>query len=272
MMQLRGADMAFAPLLAEKWYAELDDKPTAMGTVFRHSAAGKCARQLVFAALARRGMPGLVAYDMDEAGAWSTRLGTEIHEWWQEALAEAWPDAHIELKVGWGEGGVTSGHLDALVVASDGTRLCLELKTCNGVRFRRIVGAPSGRYSSQTAEGPGADHRLQLALNTVAADAHEGRLLYLSLEAIAKGRDGFDGFDRFCSEWAMSREEADRLARDELHRLQAAAGHVEAGSLPAPVHMTIRNGRVVEELIIDQDRRVWPCGYCANRAVCVAVP
>lgn len=268
MQQLQGKAMAFAPLLAEKWIGELYDKPTAHGTVFRNSGAGKCARQLVFSAMARQGHAGLVAFEMDEAGAWVTRLGTEIHEKWQEALAEAWPGSLIEMKVG-SPHDVTSGHLDALVTTSGGAKICLELKTCNGTKFRRIVGAANGRYSNDP-EGPGADHRLQLALNIVGSDADFGRIVYLAMEAIARGK-GFGGFDRFCSEWEMSRDVADTLAARELHRLQAAADELEAGKIPAPVHMIVRNGQVQEELITNADRRVFPCGYCPNQAVCVGV-
>ena len=77
----------FAQLLATKWHAEnmaAGTRPHAIeGTRFRHSDAGGCARKIAYKAAGFE-----VTNPMDVTGSWNTRLGTLIHDAWQEELLE----------------------------------------------------------------------------------------------------------------------------------------------------------------------------------------
>jgi len=100
----------FISVLADQWAAEKDDdKATALGTPFRHSDAGKCARAISYTAA---GIPR--SDPMDITGAWNTSLGTLIHEQWQEALQRRWPDAEVEVTCAM-VGADGSGHIDAVI-------------------------------------------------------------------------------------------------------------------------------------------------------------
>lgn len=158
------ADPRFAHILAEAWGASRDqDKATALGTPFRHSDAGKCARYLSYVAA---GLP--VSDPMDLTGIWTTGMGERLHEEWQAALAARYPDAEIEVKVRM-EGADGSGHIDAVVVA-DSTTIAYELKTVGGYAYKGAVGAMS---KGKAAEGPKSEHLIQAALNGVGADADQ---------------------------------------------------------------------------------------------------
>ena len=83
----------FISVLVDEWAGSRDDdKPTAMGTPFRHSDAGKCARAISYTA------PGIPRSDpMDITGVWHTSLGSLTHEPCHEALPPRWPDAALAL-------------------------------------------------------------------------------------------------------------------------------------------------------------------------------
>lgn len=219
------ADPRFAHILAEAWGASRDqDKATALGTPFRHSDAGKCARYLSYVAA---GLP--VSDPMDLTGIWTTGMGERLHEEWQAALAARYPDAEIEVKVRM-EGADGSGHIDAVVVA-DSTTIAYELKTVGGYAYKGAVGAMS---KGKAAEGPKSEHLIQAALNGVGADADQVVIGYLAREPISPGvarRFGLPDHQRFCAEWTYTREQFQSVASDEAGRVAGILELVADGNL-----------------------------------------
>ena len=85
------AEPRFGNLLVEQWHAEGvagHEEWRAKSTArFRHSDAGACARKVAYAAL------GVEGKGMDEPGHFITRLGSEIHEWVQQAIDDKYEGA-----------------------------------------------------------------------------------------------------------------------------------------------------------------------------------
>src|SRR5690606_38755958 len=76
---------------------------------FRHSDAGGCARAIALSAL---DVPE--SDPMDLTGVWNTRLGTLVHDAWQEVLRQRFPGATVETRVR-SANGEGAGHIDAVV-------------------------------------------------------------------------------------------------------------------------------------------------------------
>lgn len=248
--------MRFANLLAEDWVTEnraSPRKPKAADTPLRNSDAGDCSRKLVY------DIRGYEPEPFDEAGVWVTKLGERIHALWQAALVAQYPDAEVEYVVA---NDVTSGHLDAFVVLTNEGhwRIALELKTVNGTAFRRAVGAPSGRGTAE-AYGPRTGDTIQLALNAHMAKADEARLCYLAMEAVGKGKDGFDGYDRFCAEWTWGREGFTPIAERELARFERIIADAAKPGVPFPEYE--------QKIISPPGELTFPCGYCGHQARCL---
>jgi hypothetical protein len=273
----------FVQLLVERMAAAdaaSGEKPTAFGTRLRHSDAGKCARALGYSAA---GIPK--SNPMDLAGTWVTSLGTLIHEAWQEALAERYPDALIEPKLRI-EGLDASGHADAVIVTiagEDGARwtILFELKTVGGFSYKMKVGERGA------PEGPSHEHRAQAALNAVAVDADEVVIGYIATEAISRPvaeRKGFDELTRFVAEWSYTRDDFEPVAAAERARLQGILDLVDLGMLPArkiPSPELPRGAEIVDPVKgrweqRDRDGQVidtgtfWACGYCGWQDACAA--
>lgn len=264
----------FVHLLVERMAANNDaagPKPTAFGTRARHSDAGKCARAIAFRALGATGEP------MDLPGTWVTSLGTLIHEAWQEALSQAFPDALIEprLRI---DGLDASGHADA-VVNVDGKRVLVELKTTGGFGYKNKVGERGA------PEGPSYEHILQAALNGLAIDADEIVIAYMATEAISRQVAGrkphLTELHRFCAEWTFPREEFEPLALQERARLEGILEVVDGGELPrriipSPelpkgaeiVDPTVGRWEVRSDRGIEDTGTFWSCTYCAFQKVC----
>lgn len=261
MRQVRSRTLA--GILAEQWHAEnlaAGPKETAMGSRFRHSDAGACERAIALTALKVDAEP------MDISGSWVTRIGTIIHEMWQEALTEALVEGSVlvELKVGDFDVYDGSGHLDALI-NDNGYLICYELKTMGGASFRRAVGAPSGGWQKTAkAYGPGHSHLVQGSLNAHLSNADELRIGYLGTEAIGLGK-GFNGLDRFSAEWVLSKDEFTPLALDEINRVNRILATVDNGVIPARVYPD--NGTPI--VISQPETTNWPCQYCKHRTTCV---
>lgn len=269
------AEPRFIGVLAEKWRSadeDEGDKPTALGTPFRHSDAGKCARYLSYVAA------GIPASDpMDLSGYWNTRLGTLIHEAWQEALTERWPEAEIEPKVAT-VGADGSGHLDAII--RDGDRvIAYELKTIGGYGYKAAVGAAR---RGTPAEGPKEEHVLQAAINGLAVDADEVVIGYLAKESLSvtvAQRFGCSELERFCAEWTIPRAVYEPLARDEAARVAAVLARVERGELAPRRRPSMPKGAEIVEpstgawtLVVDGQTidtgSEWFCGYCSRQTLC----
>lgn len=270
------AEPRFIGVLAEKWRnADQDegDKPTALGTPFRHSDAGKCARYLSYVAA------GIPASDpMDLSGYWNTRLGTLIHEAWQEALVARWPDAEIEPKVAT-VGADGSGHLDAIIREADRVT-AYELKTIGGYGYKAAVGAAR---KGTPAEGPKEEHILQAAINGLAVDADEIVIGYLAKESLSvtvAERFGCSELERFCAEWTIPREVYEPLARQEAARVAAVLARVDKGEL-APRRMpSMPKGAEIMDpstgawTLVEDGQTIdagkeWFCGYCSRQTLCI---
>jgi hypothetical protein len=284
----------FVQLLVAKMAAaneKAGTKPTAMGTRVRHSDAGKCARAIAYtAAGVERSDP------MDLPGVWVTSLGTLIHEAWQEALLERFPNATIETKLRI-DGLDASGHADAIIdiegydnlagphdgetpaVVVPPKRILFELKTCGGFSYKMKVGERGN------PEGPSHEHKLQAALNGLAVDADEIVIGYIATEAISKpaaSRKKIDETTRFCAEWSYTREEFEPWARAEQARLQGVLDLLDDGLLAArkfatpelPVGHEIvdpKSGRWEvrkDDQIVDTGT-FWACNYCSFQSLCV---
>lgn len=229
----------FAHLLAQRWHEDREaegHRPTALGTPFRHSDAGKCARYLSYVAA------GIPASDpMDLTGTWTTGMGTQLHDEWQAELQRRYPDAEIEVTVR-SEGVDGSGHIDAVIrmegpaVSAEGdhpepTVIAYELKTIGGFAYKHAVGAAS---KGKPAEGPKSDHLIQAALNGVAVDADEVVIGYLAREPISPvvaNRFGLGEHQRFCAEWTYTRDQFTSVAADEAARVSGILALVDGGEL-----------------------------------------
>lgn len=294
------AEPRFVHLLVEKLAATnaaAGDKPTAHGTRIRHSDAGKCARAIGYTAAGiRKSDP------MDLAGTWVTSLGTLIHEAWQEALQERYPDAEIEPKLQV-EGLDASGHADAVIDATRDARpdeghipwgldddpetgdpvphrILFELKTVGGFSYKMKVGERGA------PEGPSFEHKAQAALNAVAVDADEMVIGYIATEAISKPaakRAHIDETTRIAAEWSYTRDEFQPWADAERARMEGILGLIDSGMLPArkipnpelPAGAEIidpKTGRWEQRnrdgVVLDTGTW-WACGYCAHQTTCI---
>lgn len=277
-------DMRFADVLVRRWAAENEaagDKPHAIeGTRFRHSDAGKCARAIAYKAA------GIERSDpMDLSGVNNVSLGTLLHDAWQEALSERFPDAEIEPKVST-VGADGSGHIDAVVRVPDRT-IAIELKTIGGYGFKAAIGRAR---KGMVAEGPKAEHILQAALNGLAVDADEVVVVYLAKEALSKSYKVDDERDRFLAEWTFTREQYEPLARAEAERVSGILGLVDEGLLARRVvpHDMPPGAEIVDpakgtwerliwqedpnttqgDWVVDDTGSYWGCDYCSHQSLC----
>jgi hypothetical protein len=265
------ASPRYIGVLAEAWAAANDEfKPTARGTRLRHSDAAKCARALSY------GAAGFKPSDlMDLSGVWAVTLGTLLHEAWQDALLERFPDAEVEVKVGWDDLDA-SGHIDA-VIRDGGKVVAYELKTIGGYGWKMAIGKVRG-----AATGPKAEHMAQCALNALAVDADEMVIGYLSKEGVSAGAAGkLSDLGRFAGEWSFAREDYEPIALAEKARMAGILALVDQGLLAArkvpfeiPPNAEIvdpKTGRweVHEDGRITDTGTYFMCaGYCSWRSLC----
>lgn len=287
----------FVGVLVEEWAADRDDdKPTAHGTPFRHSDAGKCARAISYTAA---GIPR--SDPMDITGVWNTRLGTLVHDLWQEALQRRWPDAEVEVTCSM-VGADGSGHIDAViryvdfegipegqpvppdVIGARSRTIAYELKTVGGFAFKGAVGAAR---KGTPAEGPKAAHLLQAAINGRAVDADEVIVGYLAKECIsarvAKSY-GLDEVGRFAAEWTFTREQYEPLADLEAERIDGILALGADGLLAARKSPEMPPGAEVTdpttgayevrlrtedgETVVTDTGSTWECDYCPYQTLC----
>lgn len=287
----------FVHLLAKQWQArnEADgDRPNAVeGSRFRFSDAAKCSRAIAYKAA---GIPR--SNPMDLSGVWNTSLGTLVHDHWQAALQEAYPDARIEVKVVLDDG-EGSGHGDATIVLDDvgvlydgeagvvhdDKIIAFELKTVGGWKFKNSIGkAARGR----PAEGPDTSHIVQVALAGRMQDADEVIVGYLAKEALSyKAAGNMPDWARFCAEWTFTREQYEPIADAEIKRIGGILNLVDKGLLasrkvpfetpPGAEIVDPANSRweqVDEGLILDTGT-VWGgqlCMYCGWFDLCKQLP
>lgn len=272
------ARVRFAGLLAEKWHAEnmaAGERPHAIpGTRFRHSDAGGCARKIAYKAA------GLAATNpMDVTGSWNTRLGTLIHDEWQEALQEEWAHANIEVTSQFLPDG--SGSMDALVETEDGKVISIELKTVGGYAFKDAIGK---QRRGQAPSGPKREHIIQGALNAAAHNADELVISYLAKETLSKSYDDVVDVDKLCADWTFTREQYEPVARLEAERIEGILSLLDEGTLASRKIPGVP-GEIVDPMTGRYERRVmdvtdntetyvadtgthWACQYCSHQQLC----
>lgn len=240
-------------------------RPKAFDTMFRHSDAGKCARQIAFSSL---------GFDetepMDLAGHWVTTLGTWIHEKWQDALQRhSHPDGTgkaVEVRVRHDD--LSSGHLDALIYTPDGRLICYELKTMGSFGFDKATGLMRKNWARKEPEGPRLSAIIQGSLNAVAANADLLVIGIIGLEAMSKGfaeKVGAADLDRFMAEWHYTREEFEPLALAELDRLNETKNWIDNGHLPPRWGLNDKGYSTT----LDPQGENWECLYCPYRSLCI---
>lgn len=267
----------FIQCLVEAWAEEHDEnKPTAMGTKFRHSDAGGCGRAITYTAA------GIPASDpMDLSGVWNVGLGQRLHDLWQYVLQAKHPGAEVEVKVAT-RGADGSGHIDA-VIRHEGRTIAYELKSIGGWGYKAAIGLAKG-----DAEGPKTSHLLQASLNGLGVDADEVVIGYLSKEAVSIGiaeSKRLSELERFCAEWTFTREQYEPLAVAEAERISGLLALVEDGTLGRRnvPHDMDRGAEIMEPATgawvnehpdgtVIATGKQWTCGYCKFQSLCAMTP
>lgn len=285
-------DPWFIDAVMGKWWQKYQDegnleRPMALpDSRIRASWAGKCARQVAY------GIAGVEPTNpATVASAWNFVLGTMIHELVQEAIIDAFPGSEAEVVTKIGD--IGSGHGDLLVIVSkgqlpqfpDGARIAVEMKSIGGSGFKIMTHPNSG-------EGAKAEAIMQGALNAASMDPPPDFLLipYFSKENIgvemAATRGIRNEIHRFAAQWTFTRDEYEKIARDEMERLARIVHRVDTKG-PAsvarivpdpnlPPHI-ITNPRKGTMRIIQDDEGgprtkglsyYWGCSYCDYQEQC----
>lgn len=262
MTEERGPNV-YARILIEEWAKLAQERGTlehaVPGTSMRHSASGKCARQIHYYLAGTE-----VTNPFDLPAYWSTGLGTAVHGWWQDALKRAYPNAQVEVTCHIPEAD-SSGHVDAFV---DG--VSIELKSINGFGFKKIA---------EDNTGPRYSDFVQCCLNAYALKAERAVLIYLSLEAISRGRAekrNIDELGRISKEFHFTPEIFNEVALKEIERWRniREAGVNTPRAIPDP---EIQKGARVADpsngrLVVDGKTTgyAWMCNYCAYQDKCAS--
>ncbi len=234
-------------------------------TLIRHSDAGGCARKIGLKAAGYT-----ASEEIDAAGVWVMELGSRIHEWLQEMIADEYgPLATIEARVRFDDLS-SSGHCDALIELPN-SRILYELKTKGGFAFDKAIGLDRKGYKMRELgpEGPGTGAKLQAALNALAADADEVIIGVIALEAVSKQlaeKVNFNDESRFLAEWRYTRAQWEPWAKAEKIRLQQVQNAVEHDVLPD--RWAIDDYMQPIKLDPDGPKVPWQCSYCGHRTVC----
>lgn len=276
------AEPRFAQLLVLKWERENEEERAShvsSGKKFRASDAGKCARYLGYRAAGIE-----PTSPMDLSGHWNTSIGKLIHDQWQQALAEAYPDAEVEVAIDFAPDGTV--RIDAVIrtaaPALEGGQtvaprvIVYELKTIGGYGFKAAIGKIR---QGTPAEGPKPEHVLQAALGGKARDADEIVVGYLAKECLSVNvAKGMPELARFVAEWTYTREEYEPLAEQELARVTGIVGLLDGGELPARKIPDVPGEivdpsrgrwewRDVDGTLIDTGS-YWGCAYCSQQPLC----
>lgn len=270
------AEPRFVHLLAEQWNADnaARDADYKRRNRFHLSDAGKCARAIAYAALE---VPATNPIDL--TGIHNTRIGSILHEAWQDVIRQRMPDAEIEprFEILDGEG---SGYSD-LVTTHEDRKVSVELKTLGGFAYKMAIGERG------PAQGPKHEHLAQGALNAKAADADELVIAYLAKEVISVNiakRKKLSELQRFCAEWTLTRDEYMPIAEAEEARVAGILSLLDEGLLPKrafPVgelpagHRIVNPGTGGWEVKDDEGQILdagtfWACAYCKFQDACTA--
>jgi hypothetical protein len=261
----------------EEWDANHPDPKR-----FYHSDAGKCARAIAYAAL--RITP---SNPPDAPGSYIMWLGSMIHEAFQEALQEKYPDAEIEVKVEIEDAGC---RIDAVVKLETGNTkpyvVSIEAKSMGGYAYKLA----SAKFNGPP-EGPRLGDKYQAFLNAKRIDADECVLIAFARDPNNWIADGLDPMLRVVAEWTYTREQYMPLADEEDERIRGILALLDAKEpmLPARKAPEIEKvegfptHRIVEPttgtwLIRNEagdwvappvkDPHYWGCGYCRYQDTC----
>lgn len=273
------ADPIYAPLLAQRWaqeaMAEEEREFAIPGTRIRMSWSGKCARELGY--LINKVEP---SNPFDEATYWTFAMGSHVHEVFQAYMTEIFPNAEIEVKVDMRPSGLdASGHIDMIDVNGNKKRIAVEVKSINGFGFKMAVGARG------PAQGPRLAAFTQGAMNALAHDADEMRVIYFSLENLSPAEMTKLGWSepwkKFCAEWVYSRQEYTEIAQKEIKRMNKVLEFLDEGLLPPrqipdekiPPKARITDvnkgaWQLVEDGAVVEAGTTWHCLYCPYRDRC----
>ena len=233
-------------------------KPQAFDTPFRYSDAGKCARAMAYSHL------GIDSQPFDGPSTFVTTLGTEVHEWVQDAIQVRYPDAQFELPT---RIGVSSGHCDGVIPTEEYGLVLYELKTMGGTAYAKSIGA--GARGMNAPQGPRYSAVLQAALNAEANECDTIIIGHIALEAISRqkaARLDLEDWNRFIAEWVIPKEVWQPLAMQEMARQLQTVDELQAGRLPQRIAI---NDEGLEESLDPTNDRYWQCVYCGYQDACI---
>jgi hypothetical protein len=254
----------YAQILVQEWARLAQERGqlahAVEGTSMRHSMAGKCARQIHYYLTV--GDEG-ITNPFDLPAYWSTGLGTAVHQWWQDALARAFPNAELEKVVHLPQAD-SSGHVDAWLPDE---KIAFELKSINGFGFKKI---------QEDNTGPRYGDFVQACINAYALDAERMVLIYLSLEAISRSRakqKNVDEVGRIAKEFHYTPDVFIKVAEREIERWAAIReqGANTPRAIPdpeVPVGARIIDPSQGRWKVGDKTGYAWNCGYCSYQDLC----
>jgi len=255
--------MLFAQLLGQKWNDEdlaKGPKPTAMGTPYRYSAAGSCSRQQAYNAL---GVQPSEPFDV--ASSWATHLGEIIHEQFQAAIGEKYPNAQFEVASQIDH--LLSGSCDGILTLEDGTKVLIEIKTRGQYAWQKETGI--GQWKRTEPEGPKWGAIAQAGMNALALGADVVVMISLAKESVSHNKRQKMGIadihEAYAAEWWVPKEEFETYALEEVARVHSIQADLDARVLPE------------QEVVDDNGKRViikngshWACDYCQFKTICKA--
>ena len=254
-------DALYAKILVEEWARLAQERGTlehaVAGTTMRHSMSGKCARQIHYYLSGAE-----VTNPFDLPAYWSTGLGTAVHGWWQDALARAFPSAELEKVVHLPQAD-SSGHVDAWLPED---KIAFELKSINGFGFKTI---------QEGNNGPRYGDFVQACVNAYALEAERMVLIYLSLEAISRGRakqKQIDEVGRIAKEFHYTPDVFTKVAEREMERWAVIRERGAETPRAIPDPEVPAGARVVDPANgkLSSGGYAWHCGYCSYQDLCAS--
>lgn len=285
-------DPAIARALVDAWTdAYVDEGSDALtmpkGIYLRASDAGACARALGYRIRRRMELDSAVPLSNPPtvADRYRMNIGTLIHDEMGRHLKAAFPGAaEVEvLCIRTDEPGI-SMHIDAVISWPDGRKTVVEVKTINGMGYKRAMGAAK---QGDPAQGPRWNAVVQGALAALEQDADELVVIVFALELVSKSvaqRYNVDQLGSMVAQWTLYREEFEPIAVRERARMLACLHLVQGKDVLPPRCIPDRelppNNRITDPrngswVVLQEDGtpmnlgNTWHCDYCWDRDNCV---